>query len=502
MDAYVMAMAMASLMICLGMFLRSKVTFLGKLLIPVNVIAGMIGLIYMNVLNDLILPEMTVSDFSNIVNEIFTLSFISIGLASVKEKKEPKTKRVKGEPKVKDETGGASIVKGSLGMGILWSLLFGLSAVLGVVIISAIGGPFGMDPMYGMLIPYAFCQGPGQAANMGLIFEDIYGLENAAMVALTFAVFGFLSAFFIGVPLAKWGLKKNLAKSEAKVSETIILRGYFLPEEQRESMGKVTTHSGNIDTLALHGAFMGLSYIFGCLIAKVVSFIPVLGPSFASMMFIWAMVGAGYVKKLLKLLNVEFLLNCPLQNKITGWASDYLVVCAFMGIKVSVIGNWIIPIAIESAIVAMVTAALCIYFTSRLGSDHDFERTVGVFGMCTGTTPSGIALVRILDPKLQTPTGTELGMTNLFMNFVMPVTIVITVLGNGTISLQVAMGLLMACVLFYLVLLKLCKTWNKPSYSLLKGEKYAVNTDGSLGVGAVIQGVLINPSSECRGIVK
>ncbi|MFI3227551.1 MAG: sodium/glutamate symporter [Clostridia bacterium] len=494
MDATMMALSLAGLMTCIGMALRTKSKKLGKLLIPVNVIAGIIGLIYMNTLNDTITSMVTVDHFNAIVSQMFTFSFISIGLASVKDKK-PKNKEEK-------QSGGASITKGSLGMGLQWSLLFGLTGVIGVLIISAIGQFFGMDPMYGILIPYAFCQGPGQAANMGLIFEQLYGMENAQMVGTTFAVVGFVAAFAIGVPIAKYGLRKKLQVSNAKISPTVE-RGYFNLEEQRESMGKVTTHSGNIETLSIHVALMGVCYLISVVLAKLITFVPVLGASFGSMLFLWGMLGGSMVKGFLGKIGYGHLLNQTLQNKITGWTSDFLVVCAFMAIKVSVIGAWIVPIVIESIIVSIITVVICFYFTSRLGSDHDFERSLGMYGMCTGTTPSGIALVRIVDPKLQTPTATELGMTNLFMLFVMPVTISVTFMGTGSISLNTTLLLIMAFVICYVVLIKVFRTWNKPTFNLKKGIKYSVSEDDSTGVaGAFVQGMLRYQDVETSGTVQ
>lgn len=494
MNNIVMAFSLAGLMTCIGMLVRSKSKILGDLLIPVNVIAGVLGLIYMNTIHDFLLPTVTVSEFNVIVNEMFTFSFISIGLASVKDKKISKPKR--NTPEYADykektkETGGASIAKGSMGMGIIWCMLFAFTAVVGVGIISVIGPYFGMDAMYGMLIPYAFCQGPGQAANMGLIFEEVYGLENAQMVGLTFAVVGFVAAFGFGVPLAKYGLRKNLQISNAKITKSV-QRGYFLPEEQREYMGKVTTHSGNIETLAFHIALMGVGYVGAVLITKVIVLIPVLGPTFGNMLFIWGMVVGGKISQMLEKMGCGYLLNKPLQNKITGFTSDFLVVCAFMAIKFSVVGKWLLPICLEGFIVATITVLACIYFTARLGSDHDFERTLGMFGMCTGTTPSGIALLRIVDPKLQTTTATELGMTNLFMLFVTPVTIAVALMGEGTIDLMTTLGLLLIFSLGYLILLKLCRTWNKPTFSLLKGERFRVAEDqGSSRSGEFLQGML------------
>ncbi|OON91768.1 MAG: hypothetical protein ATN34_02075 [Epulopiscium sp. Nele67-Bin002] len=487
----VIALCLMCCIIGFSMVIRSKSKKLGKLLVPVNVISGIIGLVYMNTINDFIFPDVTVDYYSVLVEILFTMSFISIGLASVKEKK-----------KATKQTGGSSITKGALGLGIQWSMLFGLTGVIGVLVIAVIGKIFDMEAVYGILVPYAFCQGPGQASNMGLIFETLYMIPNSQMVGLTFAVMGFLAAFIIGIPLAKYGIRKNLVKINTKISPSVE-RGYFFAEEQRQSMGKVTTHSGNIETLTLHIAFMGIAYIIAIILAEIAYCIPVLGPSFSGMLFIWGLVAASIVKKVLRKFNAEFLLNIDLQNKITGAFSDLVVVAAFMAIKVSVIGIWIIPIAIASAVNAIFIAYVCIFLTSRLGSDHDFERAVGMYGMCTGTTPSGIALLRIIDPKLQTPAATELGMTNLFLSFVGPITIAITLMGTEQISLAMTVAILLGVSILYLLMLNAFKLLNKPTFNLFTGEKFAVDEDGTVaGAGTFIQGVLAEQSTDFSGVVR
>lgn len=88
-----------------------------------------------------------------------------------------------------------------------------------------------------------------------------------------------------------------------------------------------------------------------------------------------------------------------------------------MAIQVGIIGNWIVPILLASVASGIVTFFICLFFGERLGSDHDFERVLGVFGTSTGTTPSGVSLLRMVDPKLQTSTGAELGMMNMAMIF-------------------------------------------------------------------------------------
>lgn len=463
MYSVMVAFGLASLMLVVGMALRGKIKIFQKMLMPVSVIGGILGFLLVNlVIANVDLYGVTVKDFSNIVDVFFVLSFISIGLTGGKKKKA----RTEEEKQAKKANGP---VKGAMGMGLIWCMLYAITPILGILIVAVVGKMFGMGSMYGILIPFAFCQGPGQASTYGKLFENTYGFANAEMVSLTFAIFGFLAAFLIGVPLAKYGLKKGLARNKSKLNEAVE-RGYFIPEEQRETIGKSTTHSANIETIAAHFSIMGVCYLLALGIAKVISYVPVLGSTFSAMLFFCGMLAAYIVKGIIRKLKIDYLINNAFQSRITGFLSDYLVVCAFMAIQLSVIGNWIIPIIIVSLICAVVTFLVCLYFGARLGSDHDFERLLGMYGTCTGTTPSEISLLRMVDPKLQTNTGAELGMMNMAMMFSTPTMIFITFAGLQTISLTVACIGMFITVIVYMILLKVFRVWKKPTFSQAKGR--------------------------------
>lgn len=459
----VVAFGIASVALCFGMFLRGKWKAVRHMLMPASVIGGVLGLLFVNlILSEVDICGVTVKDFSNIVDVFFVMSFISIGLTGGKKKN--KNTAENGENK---KSGGS--VRGAMGMALIWCILYALTPVGGILIISLIGRAFDMEPMYGILIPFAFCQGPGQSSTYGKLFEGVYGFENAEMVALTFAVCGFLVAFLVGVPLAKYGMYKGLARNKSRINDAVE-RGYLLPEEQREALGKTTFHSANIETVAAHFAIMGVTYLLALLLAKAVSFLPVLGSTLSAMLFMWGMFAAYLVKAVMRLMKMNYLINNVFQSRITGFLSDYLVVCSFMAIQVSVIGRWMVPILAVSAAGTVITFLVCLYFGSRLGSDHDFERVLGVYGTCTGTTPSGISLIRMVDPRLQTPVGAELGVMNAAMIFSTPTMLFITFAGLEKISLPIACGGMLATVLVYMVFLKVFKVWGKPTFSLLKGH--------------------------------
>lgn len=448
--SFMVAFGLASIMMCLGVFLRAKVPFLRNMLVPACVIAGIIGFAFMNIAAAMKIDLGTDSAmFTEIVNHLFTISFISISLTSA--------------PK---DGGAKNAVRGALGLGIVWCLLYALTPIVSVGIIWLIGGKFQMAPIYGSLIQFAFCQGPGQSASFGMLFEQ-YGWENATMVAMLFASVGFLVAFFVGIPVAKLGIKKGVAKHCGSLDE-ITMRGYLLPNEQKnEYMIKDTTVNSNIETLGFHFAVIGVCYMLAILIAKLFSYLPsFLGSSMSGMMFMNGMYAAYIVKFLMKKMKIDYLLENTLQSKITGWTSDYLVVFAFMAVSIQVVGKWLLPILVVCLVITALTFVVCFFFGQRFGGSNDFERTLGLYGTCTGTVPSGISLVRIVDPNFHTSTAVELGACNLVMMLSTPVYFIILAVAAGVLKLSISMILLAVCVLVYLVLLKVLKLWGKKTYAL------------------------------------
>lgn len=448
--SFMIAFGWASLMLCIGTLLRAKISFFRNMLVPASVIAGILGLVIMNAsstVNISIGTDYTM--FTTIVNNLFTVSFISISLTSA-----PKN----------NSDGRQNVAKGAVGMGLVWCLLYSLTPLVATGVIALAGGHVKMHCIYGMLIQFAFCQGPGQAASYGILFEN-YGWNNASIVAITFSVIGFIVAFIVGIPAAKAGIKRGLAKNCGTLNETI-LRGYIKKEEQTALMIKDTTVNSNIETLSFHFALIGVCYLFAVIIGKVFSYLPgFLGSSMSGMMFMNGMYAAYIVKFFIKKLGLEFLQDNILQSKITGWTADYLVVSAFMAVSVGIISKWMFPILLVALITTTITFVVCFFFGQRIGGSNDFERTLGLFGTCTGTVPSGISLIRIVDPNFLTSTSIELGMMNLTMLACTPVYLVVLSYASGAMALRPTIIILSICCLLYLIALKLTRCWGEKTYS-------------------------------------
>ena len=446
-----LAIGWASCMLIIGVMLRAKIRFLQNLLVPASVLGGIVGLILVNVLgNGWTDIGVDVQLFSELVNHFFTISFISIALTSNENSSSSTLKNT---------------FKGTLGMGLVWCFLYAITPLIGALVIGGIGQAYNMPYIYGTLLPFAFCQGPGQSVAYGSIFET-YGWENATMVAILFSVIGFIAAFLIGIPLAKLGIKRGIAKHSVKL-DLNTLRGYYRKDGQPIEGGRETTCNSNIETLSFHIAIIGICYVVAFGIGRLLGMIPgFVGTSMSNMMFINGMFAAYIVKGIMRLFKVDYFIDNKLQKKITGWTTDYLVVCAFMSISIFVIKKWIVPILIVASVCTLITFVVCFYFGQRFGGENDFERTMGLYGMCTGTVPTGVALVRLIDPEFKTSTVVELGACNLIMLFFCtPTYMILLAFAAGEVNVKFMFVGLSIVAVVILIILKISKCWNKRSFN-------------------------------------
>lgn len=462
------SMSWIGVMLLLGVILRALIKPLGNILMPACVTGGIVGFILMNTG---ILPSLGV-DFAllnTIVTNLFTITFISMGLT--------------GTPKEEGVSSGKESVKGAMLEGFTWSSLYSTQAIVAYVTILLVGGFFGMSAKYGLQIPFAFCQGPGQSATYGGMIEAGGLMPDAQQVGLTFAVLGFVWAFVVGVPMAKRGLKHGLATFPREISDGI-KKGVFEPgDKDIYSAGKQTTYSGNIDVLGFNFALVGLGYAITQPICAALRAVPqtnIVGTfvsTFGSMEFFVGLLVGYLIKFIMNKTGTKKYHDDAMQARITGWGTDFMICAAFMAVQLAVVGKWIIPILAACATTGLLTFFMCKYFTEHLRGAYDFERFLGLWGTSTGTCPSGVALIRIVDPELKTTASAEMGLMNAFMwgGYIAPFVVMYLC---GQLSGSLMAGLYALAAIGCVVLIFVFRLWHKEkSYSLSKNERYLTLED-------------------------
>ena len=438
-----------SIMLLVGIFLRNKLRFFQYFLIPSCLVGGIFGLVFVSTG----IVKIEASSLETFAYHFFNISFISVGLSSSNEDSETKIR-------------GKDYIKGSVWMALIQSISFSLQAVIGGVVVLLLG-LFGMKlfPTFGFLVSLGFEEGPGQALSFGKVWETV-GFENAATIGLTFAALGFLFSFFVGVPLANWGIRKGHTDQTPSSLPKHFLKGIVPKDHKKEMAGNLTMHSGNIETLAFHAALIGLVYIlaygFTLLLGKI------LPPDVAKMLwgffFFIGMAIAFLVRLVMQKLKIDHLIDGGLQRRITGFAVDYLIVATIMAIQVVVVWKYILPVTLIALIGGFTTTFVVIFLGRRLWA-YNIERSVTIYGAVTGTVSSGLLLLRIVDPEFKTPVAIEVGLMNLFM---VPIILSYGILINAPIwwnwSLLLTTCVFAGTLILSLVLMKIFKLSGKPKF--------------------------------------
>ena len=432
-----LTIGLAAIMLVIGMILRAKIGFLRNILVPCCVIGGVIGMI---VMNTGVIKDVTAGDFNGIVSQMFLISFMCVGLTGSEEKR--------------SKDFGKNLVKGGLVITGVWGAVYCFQAVAGYLVMGTFSSSYGIAPEYGLLCPFGFAQGPGQANTFGTTVES-YGYADAASVALTFAVTGFLIAFLIGVPMAKIGIAKGMARNLSKI-DPIIARGYFKKEEEAPSMGRMTCFNGSIDSLTFHIALIGITYFVTHYLTQFIIYVCPESWTSTLMGFEYAigmLTGMG-IRMLMKALKVDFVKDDHTMRRLTGLSTDLLVICAFMAVQFSIVQKWIVPILVVCLVNTILTLGITVFFCQRCKCDYEFERSLFIWGMSTGTVPSGISLVRMADPDLKTTIPLETGIIQI--GFFLPALMAASILslaagtqifGNGLLFL-VGFGIVQLLPLF------------------------------------------------------
>ena len=103
-------------------------------------------------------------------------------------------------------------------------------------------------------------------------------------------------------------------------------------------------------------------------------------------------------------------MDAGLNNRITGFLTDFMITVAIMAISLSTAWAYIVPILLICLTGALGTYLVIRWASQRTFENYHFERFVGVYGEMTGTISSGLALIRVTDPELRTPVALDLGL--------------------------------------------------------------------------------------------
>ena len=401
----ILSFAFLAALLVFGTLIRANVRFFQVNLVPASLIGGTLGF-------GLIALDWAMgfkaADFTAFAFHFFTLSFMSLVLTS----------------RAQPIAGQQPVALGGLWLSLIWVICLVLQALVGLAAIGAYN-TIASEPLsgfLGLIATHGFTQGPGQALALGDLWTTAYNIQHAVDFGLIYASLGFVAAFAVGVPMARWILKKNLHSGRGGSLDQDFERGLYSGDAAPAS-GKLITHSANVDSFAFHIGLLGCAYLITDQYLKLVHPF-VAGTHFENIFsynlffFHGLMICVG-LRALLDRFNLGQFVDDETQKRITGSSVDLMVTASLLSINFALLTQFWQPILLVASLVTLVTAALCFTAGLRLKT-LGAERGLTIFGCCCGSTGSGILLLRILDPNLASSVAKELAFFNiaiLFLSF-------------------------------------------------------------------------------------
>ena len=262
----------------------------------------------------------------------------------------------------------------------------------------------------GMLLPFGFGQGTGQAMNYGNIYEQDYGFSGGKSFGLTIAAIGFLSASFGGV--VHLNIMKRHGKIKVGGSKTM------LNVEKVEGNDEVPMQE-SLDKISIQIAFIFVSYALAYLmmfgLGNLISGMKSTIYGFNFLLGVLSATVVKYVTRFLRktqLMHREYINNFLL-NRLSNFFFDIMIVSGIAAIRLDILERyWGIALIIGGAGL-IVTYAYNRLVAKVLFKDYDEEQFLAMYGMLTGTASTGIILLREVDPDFKTPAADNL----VYQNF-------------------------------------------------------------------------------------
>lgn len=261
----------------------------------------------------------------------------------------------------------------------------------------------------GILLPFGYGQGTGQALNYGNIYEIEYGFAGGKSFGLTVAAMGFLSASIGGV--IHLNVSKNRKKREKAVGRQVMA-------EDRATEKDIPIFE-NMDTLSVQVAFVLMAYFITYIAMSLLgALLPGMKAVIFGFNFLLGVLMATLSKIVINKLHQKNILkkkyiNEFLMVRVRNFFFDIMVVAGIAAIRLNALGKYLGILLILGLAGAVVTYIYLRIVCRVLFKEYEEEQFLAMYGMLTGTASTGIILLREIDVNFETPVSDNL----VYQNF-------------------------------------------------------------------------------------
>lgn len=378
--------------------IKRNIPFLRRSLIPTSVLGGLLLLIVSSVFDYGFNIDIYAGDFMNgtgtnglevITYHALALGFIATTFSTVQSKKSKKR--------------NVEIID----TGITTVTTYLMQAILGLAI-TLIAAAFvpAVCGYSGILLPFGFGQGTGQALNWGTIYQTDYGFTGGANFGLTIAALGFLSASFGGVFYLSIH-RKRFTEKIGKKSEGELEIGQIQASDE-------IPMNGSIDKITFQIAFVVISYFIAYLIMYGIGeLLPGLKNLLFGFNFLFGVIVATIFKGITNFLKKKNVIrrqymNSFLMQRIGGFFFDVMIVAGIAAIRIELLKDYWWVVVLLALVGLVSTYFYNLFVAKKLFGEYYDEQFLAMYGMLTGTASTGMVLLREIDAELKTPVAENL----------------------------------------------------------------------------------------------
>ena len=266
-------------------------------------------------------------------------------------------------------------------------------------------------PAAGVLLPFGYGQGTGQAMNYGTIYETQFGFSGGKSFGLTIAALGFLSASIGGV------IHLNILKKKGKITPQKSEEG-AIRSEQIQSENEIPMQE-SMDKLTVQVALIAVAYLLAYLL-----------------MFLLGVLAATLVKLVMNFLKKKNVIkkdytNDFLMTRTSNFFFDIMVVAGIAAIRLGVLQDYWGIILIMGVVGLVITYVYNYIVAKTLFKAYREAQFLAMYGMLTGTASTGVILLREIDGDFKTPVADNLVYQNFpAMVFGFPILLLATMAPN------------------------------------------------------------------------
>lgn len=404
-----MSLLILGMLAAVGMILRAKLRFTQKLFLPVALIAGVLALLLgPEVLGRIagamgfealeaggLFGESILEVWSSLPGILISVVFATMFLGS----------------RIPSPKSAVRLLGPQLSLGVTFGSGQYVVGILAVVLL--LGPVFGVGPEFGALLEIGFEGGHGTAAGLQGQFADL-GFEEGYDLALTMATVGLVSGILFGVVAVNWAARKGVSNSldagqELSEDEQI---GYYAAEreEDRPAAGRLTFRDSAVESFTIHLGVVGLAVLVGWLGLAALQWIEEMLwidtiEIFGHVpLFPLAMLGGVVVQLVLDRSDtLHGLVDRGMMERIQGVSLDILIIAALATLSLQAVADNLAPFAILAALGIAWNLVVLFVFAPKFIRTYWFERGIADYGQSQGVTATGLLLLRMADPKKETP---------------------------------------------------------------------------------------------------